>query len=88
MSELEQMVDIIDTFSKDDHIKILEIIYNYDKNIISENSNGCFIHMEDIPQNIIDQIHHYISYVELKEGDINSIEETKDKIKNNIKVKK
>lgn len=87
MSELQQMVDTIDTFSKEDHIKILEIIYNYDKNTISENSNGCFIHMEDIPQNIIDKIQHYISYVGMKEGDINSIEETKDKLKNNIKVK-
>ena len=84
---LEKIVSQIDNFSKEDHIKILEIIYKYNKFIISENNNGCFIHMEDLSDEIITDIEHYINYVTLKEGDINKIEHTKDKLKNNINIK-
>uniref|UniRef100_A0A6C0EYJ3 NET domain-containing protein n=1 Tax=viral metagenome TaxID=1070528 RepID=A0A6C0EYJ3_9ZZZZ len=87
MSRLEKIVDLIETFSKDDHIKILEIIFNYNKTIISENNNGCFIHIEDLSEDIIEKIEHYIKYVLLKEVDINTIEDTKDKLKNNINIK-
>jgi len=87
MSRLEKIVDLIETFSKDDHIKILEIIFNYNKTIISENNNGCFIHIEDLSEDVIEKIEHYINYVLLKEVDINTIEDTKDKLKNNINIK-
>jgi hypothetical protein len=85
MSKLERMVHNIDNFSKDDHIKILEIIANYNRSIISENSNGCFIHLEDLPEDIIEKIEHYINYVLLKESEINKVELTKDNLKDNFK---
>ncbi len=84
---LEKIVSQIDSFSKEDHVKILEIIYKYNKSVISENNNGCFINMEDLSDEIITNIENYINYVILKEGDINIIEDTKDKIKNNINIK-
>lgn len=87
MSKLEKMVYHIDNFSKEDHIKILEIIANYNRNIISENSNGCFIHMEDLSEDIIEKIEHYINYVMLKESEISKVETTKDILKNNINIK-
>jgi hypothetical protein len=87
MSKLEKMVHHIDNFSKEDHIKILEILVNYDRSIISENSNGCFIHMEDLPEDIIDKIQYYINYVLLKESEISKVETTKDLLKNNINIK-
>lgn len=87
MTKLEKMVHQIDNFLKEDHIKILEIIANYNRNIISENSNGCFIHMEDLPEDIIEKIEHYIDYVLLKESEITQVETTKDILKNNINIK-
>jgi hypothetical protein len=85
INNLDKMVHHIDNFSKEDHIKILEIIANYNRNIISENSNGCFIHMEDLPEDVVEQIQHYIEYVLLKENEINQVETTKDNLKNIIK---
>jgi septum formation topological specificity factor MinE len=87
MTILEKMVHHIDNFSKEDHIKILEILVNYDRSIISENSNGCFIHMEDLSEEIIEKIQHYINYVLLKESEISKVETTKDILKNNINIK-
>ncbi len=83
--ELEKMCEIIESFSKDDHIKILKIIYESDNNnSISENNNGTFIHMEDLNEDTIQNIQKYIDYVVLKEGTIKEIEDTKDKLKNDI----
>lgn len=87
MSKLEKMVHHIDNFLKEDHIKILEIIAAHDRSIISENNNGCFIHMEDLPEDVIDKIDYYINYVLLKESEITKVETTKDMLKNNINIK-
>jgi hypothetical protein len=84
--ELEKMCETIETFSKEDHIKILKIIHeSKNQNSISENNNGTFIHMEDLDDNTIQLIQNHIDYVLLKEDTINEIEETKDKLKNDIK---
>ena len=85
--DLENMCKIIETFSKEENIKILEIIKLNDNTSLSENNNGTFIHMEDLSVNTLNQIKTYMDYVLKKEGDINSIEQTKDKMKNNINNK-
>ena len=41
--------------------------------------------MEDLPEDIIEKIQHYIEYVLLKENEINQVETTKDNLKNIIK---
>jgi hypothetical protein len=83
--ELERMCEIIESFSKEEHIKILKIINeSNNNNSISENNNGTFIHMEDLNDDTIEQIQKYIDYVLLKEGNIKEIEDTKDKLKNDI----
>lgn len=85
--ELENMCKIIETFSKEENVKILEIIKLNDNTTLSENNNGTFIHMEDLSINTLNQIKTYIDYVLKKEGEINVVEQTKDKMKNNINNK-
>jgi hypothetical protein len=85
--ELENMCKIIETFSKEENVKILEIIKLNDNTTLSENNNGTFIHMEDLSINTLNQIKTYMDYVLKKEGEINVVEQTKDKMKNNINNK-
>ena len=85
--DLENMCKIIETFSKEENIKILEIIKLNDNTSLSENNNGTFIHMEDLSIHTLNQIKTYMDYVLKKEGEINMVEQTKDKMKNNINNK-
>ena len=82
--QLEKMCKLIDSFSKNEHIKILEIIRKKEADCISENNNGTFIHMEDLSYETLNEIENYIQYIIKKEGDITSIEHTKDILKSNI----
>lgn len=82
--DLEKMCRTIDTFSKEEHINILKVIVETDTTRVSENNNGTFIHMEDLSEETLNNIQKYIDYVLLKEGDIQKIEDTKEKIKKNI----
>ena len=43
--------------------------------------------MEDLSEDIIEKIEHYINYVMLKESEISKVETTKDILKNNINIK-
>jgi hypothetical protein len=83
--DLEKLCRIIDTFSVEEHVRILQIISENDSiNNISENNNGVFINMEDLTDDTIKSIQDYVDYVLLKEGDIKTVEDTKDKLKNDI----
>lgn len=82
--ELDKMSRIIDSFSKEEHIHILKIILETDVLSVSENSNGTFVQMDEIKQETIEKIKKYIDYVLLKECDIKKIEDTKERLKNNI----
>ena len=82
--DLEKMCRIIDTFSKEEHINLLKVIIETDTTRISENNNWSFIHMEDLSEETLNNMQKYIDYVLLKEGDIQKIEDTKEKIKKDI----
>lgn len=83
--EIEKMCRIIESFTMDEHIHILKIICENDSiNHISENNNGVFINIEDLKEDTIKNIQQYVNYVLLKEGYIKDIEDTKDKLKNDI----
>lgn len=82
--ELDKMTRIIESFSKEEHIHILKIILENDTGTVSENSNGTFVQMDEIKDETLEKIKKYIDYVLLKECDIKKIEDTKERLKNNI----
>jgi hypothetical protein len=82
--ELDKMMRIIESFSKEEHIHLLKIIIQKDAASVSENNNGTFVQMDEVSQDTLDQMNKYIDYVLLKECDIKKIEETKERLKNNI----
>jgi hypothetical protein len=84
IQDLDKMTRIIETFSKEEHIQVLKIIMEKDIASVSENSNGTFVQMDELSQESIEKMNKYIDYVLLKECDIKSIEETKERLKNNI----
>jgi len=82
--ELDKMSRIIDSFSKEEHIHILSILMEKDISSVSENSNGTFVQMDEVHEETILKIKNYIDYVLLKECDIKTIEDTKQRLKSNI----
>jgi len=82
--DLDKMMRIIESFSKEEHIHILKIIAQKDVIAVSENSNGTFVQMDEVSKETIELLQKYIDYVLLKECDIKKIEETKERLKNNI----
>ena len=84
--KLEQMCKIIDSFPKEEHIEILKII-NMNNNLsLSENNNGTFIHMEDLPENTLNLIQERITYFTKQQNDFDVIENEKNVLKNNINI--
>ena len=82
----EQMISQIENYSKSEHIEILKII-KHNKDIhVSENNNGCFINLDDVDEDTMCKIEQYIHYVNLKESNLLDIENTKNKLKNDINV--
>ena len=84
LRDVEQLCKIIEGFNKDDQIEILKIISNETTNNISENNNGTFVNMDEISIHTIKEINFYIDYVLKKNMELQSVENKKDNIKNNI----
>ena len=76
---LENLKKSIESLNEIHHKKILQIII--DNNItISENSNGCFVNLTDIDDEIIDKIQDYLKFISEQTNDLNEIEEKKKEI--------
>ena len=84
IADLEKMTRMIESFSKEEHIQLLKIIVEKDSASVSENSNGTFVQMNELKEETIEQINKYIDYVLLKECEIKEVEDTKDRLKNNM----
>lgn len=80
---LENLKKSIESLNEIHHKKILQIII--DNNIsISENSNGCFVNLTDIEDEIIDKIQDYLKFISEQTNDLNEIEEKKKEIRENF----
>jgi hypothetical protein len=76
INNLQVLRNNIEKLDKVHHINILEIL---EKNSInySENTNGIFINLTNIEENIINKINNYVKYVKLQELELDNVEDKK-----------
>jgi hypothetical protein len=65
---LESIAAKISNLEKHHHVEIFRIIKKNEQNLsFSENSNGCFINMNDIKKETLDEIKTYLNFNQEKE---------------------
>lgn len=86
MSMLEELTEQIQSLPDDLHIDILKIIKTQNEpNInISENNNGCFINMNELNENTIEQIKKFIDFNNKNINEMKSYENQKNIIYENL----
>ena len=81
---LKNLCKQIENMNKSFHIDILKILKN-DPNVnISENNNGCFVNMNIISKNTLDNIESYLTFSLKNEEELKKQEELKNSILQNI----
>ena len=81
---LKSICKKIESMNKSVHIDILKIIKN-DTNInISENNNGCFINMNEVSENTLNNIKCYLDFSLKNEEELKKQEDIKNSILQNI----
>uniref|UniRef100_A0AB39JAC8 Uncharacterized protein n=1 Tax=Florenciella sp. virus SA2 TaxID=3240092 RepID=A0AB39JAC8_9VIRU len=76
----QELCNVINLMDKDKHIEILRIIYGMNRNIISENNNGCFINMNDVNDELLDKINNQIMFWNKNDLDMKIIEQKKEEM--------
>lgn len=81
-SEQQQLCEEIKRYvNNSEHIEILRIIRSSTNNIsISENSNGCFINMDDIDSDTFQNIKRYVDFYKKKEEELKQQEAEKNNL--------
>tara|TARA_Y100000389_G_scaffold177081_1_gene189055 strand:+ start:1016 stop:1273 length:258 start_codon:yes stop_codon:yes gene_type:complete len=77
---LKSICEKIHKLSPEDHIEILRIIKTKSNVNITENNNGCFINMKDIPVEVINEIKIYIDYKNKKDLELKNQEFIKENL--------
>ena len=82
--KIRQIKDIIEKLDTQEHIEILRIFKKYKKVIINENSNGIFINITDLDNNIIVELEEHLEYLKNQKNHINEVEKKKEIFINNF----
>ncbi len=78
---LEELSNTITNLDKPHHIEILRMIKQDAQNIpISENTNGCFINMNELNDALLHKIRHYVNYNENQQIELDQHETIKNTI--------
>ena len=84
---LKKIKNTIEEFNKQQQLDILKIFINNSINI-SENSNGTFINLTEIDDNIIEKLQEYIDFIETQNNKLSNLELQKQNIHDNFFNKK
>ena len=72
----------IENLNKFHQIEILKIFNEENSNMINENNNGVFINLVDLSESLYNKLNEYITYVNVQQKHLTSIEEEKINIEN------
>jgi dipeptidase len=79
--KLEKLRKIIEKLEIEHHLEIAKIFKN--NNIkLTQNNNGIFINLNNIPSNIIEQIYNYLEFIKKQENLISIDESKKETLEN------
>lgn len=81
---LEILKSKIENMDKNHHIEILKILKQKSQIKLNENKNGVFINLSYLPNDVIDEIVHYLNYVNDQEKLLNPIEKQKEDFKHSF----
>ena len=74
----KNLCESIEKMEQKEHIEILKIIKKSPLNInITENNNGCFINMDNVDEETIQNIEKYVDFFKQKEKELNDQEKQK-----------
>ena len=82
---LKQINNKIEKRTKKEHIEILRIVKKSKKSKITENNNGCFVDLNEIENDIIEELSKFIEFQEIKEKELKTMEKEKHDIANYLK---
>mgnify|MGYP006085463417 CR=1 FL=1 len=74
----------IEKSNKTDHVEILRIIKSNSSINITENNNGCFVNMKDIPERVLQDIKLYLNYIKNKNLELDKQELIKKNMKESL----
>lgn len=78
--DLEALKTKIESLSKIHQIEILKILHKHNV-ILNENKNGIYINMSFIESNVIEEIKSYLSYINVQEDALQTVESQKEEFK-------
>ncbi len=73
----------IETMSRNHHIDVLKLLKSDSSVILNENSNGIFVNLNELSDDIINKLLKFIKYVDTQQEQLNDIEKEKINIENN-----
>ena len=74
------MKDKIEALPKNYHIEIARILKSHQV-AFNENQNGIFVNLSAVDSPIIEQVMHYLAYIDLQESQLNVDEASKGGLK-------
>jgi len=81
-TNLNMLKENIEALTKFHQIEILKILKQHDTCTLNENTNGVFINLTNISDDVISKLKNYLNYVNEQEKELNEIEQQKSSLSN------
>ena len=75
--DLLKIKDELEKISKEHQVEILRILIE-NKVTVNENSNGIFVNLSNVSEDIIINLQNYLNYISEQEKTLNTFESTKE----------